>query len=129
MSISIKTLVCTVTLVAFGGALPPARRLGAEPAGQAAPRAAVAQTPAVHAGGAPKNAEAEYAYKLWLGHGVTTVRGVPMGANAFTAKERERSARNEIVAPRIVNFQRPGVGWDKGTVTSPEMAREYVQWA
>jgi imidazolonepropionase-like amidohydrolase len=83
----------------------------------------------VHAGGAPKNAEAEYAYKLWLGHGVTTVRGVPMAANAFTAKERDRSARNEIVAPRIVNFQRPGVGWDKGTVTSPEMAREYVQWA
>jgi imidazolonepropionase-like amidohydrolase len=83
----------------------------------------------VHAGGAPKNAEAEYAYKLWLAHGVTTVRGVPMGANAFTVKEKERSARNEIVAPRIVNFQRPGAGWDKGTVTSPEMAREYVQWA
>jgi imidazolonepropionase-like amidohydrolase len=83
----------------------------------------------VHAGGAPKNAEAEYAYKLWLAHGVTTVRGVPMAANAFTVKERERSARNEIVAPRIVNFQRPGMGWDKGPVTSPDMAREYVQWA
>jgi imidazolonepropionase-like amidohydrolase len=83
----------------------------------------------VHAGGAPKNAEAQYAYKLWLAHGVTTVRGVPMAANAFTVKERERSARNEIVAPRIVNFQRPGMGWDKGPVTSPDMAREYVQWA
>jgi imidazolonepropionase-like amidohydrolase len=83
----------------------------------------------VHAGGAPKNADAEYAYKLWLGHGVTTVRGVPMGSNAFTAKEKERSARNEIVAPRIVNYQRPGVGWDKGVVTTPEMARQYVQWA
>jgi N-acyl-D-aspartate/D-glutamate deacylase len=33
----------------------------------------------VHAGGAPKNADAEYAYKLWLAHGVTTVRGVPLG--------------------------------------------------
>ena len=32
----------------------------------------------VHAGGAPKNADAEYAYKLWLAHGVTTVR--EMGA-------------------------------------------------
>jgi imidazolonepropionase-like amidohydrolase len=83
----------------------------------------------VHAGGAPKNAEAEYAYKLWLAHGVTTVRGVPMAANALTVKERERSARNEIVAPRIVNFQRPGMGWEKGPVTSPEIAREYVQWA
>jgi imidazolonepropionase-like amidohydrolase len=222
MSISLKTIACTVTLVAFGGALPTARHLGADQAAQTAPRATTAQPavvregallPApnrrpdegkgpyqtlvirgvtlidgtgappqgpvdivvqnnriasirsagtaglplrpnrapqnasyeldatgmyllpgfidmhVHAGGAPKNAEAEYAYKLWLGHGVTTVRGVPMAANAFTAKERDRSARNEIVAPRIVNFQRPGVGWDKGTVTSPEMAREYVQWA
>ncbi|HRK22856.1 MAG TPA: hypothetical protein PLX06_13655, partial [Fimbriimonadaceae bacterium] len=34
----------------------------------------------VHAGGAPKNADAEYAYKLWLAHGVTTVRGVPLAA-------------------------------------------------
>src|SRR5918993_3108606 len=32
----------------------------------------------VHAGGAPKNEDAEYAYKLWLAHGVTTVRGVPL---------------------------------------------------
>ena len=27
-----------------------------------------------HAGGAPKNPDAEYPYKLWLAHGVTTVR-------------------------------------------------------
>ena len=33
----------------------------------------------VHAGGPPKNPSAEYAYKLWLAHGVTTVRGVPLG--------------------------------------------------
>ena len=83
----------------------------------------------VHAGGAPKNDEAEYAYKLWLAHGVTTVRGVPMADNALTVKEKERSARNEIVAPRIVNYQRPGMGWDRGPVTTPEMAREYVRWA
>ena len=83
----------------------------------------------VHAGGAPKNAEAEYAYKLWLAHGVTTVRGVPMADNAVTVKEKERSARNEIVAPRIFNYQRPGMGWDKGPVTSRDQAREYVRWA
>ena len=83
----------------------------------------------VHAGGAPKNADAEYAYKLWLAHGVTTVRGVPMAGNALTVSEKERSAKNEIVAPRIVNFQRPGSGWDKGPVDTPAKAREYVQWA
>jgi hypothetical protein len=82
----------------------------------------------VHAGGAPKNADAEYAYKLWLAHGVTTVRGVPLAGNAFTVSEKARSARNEIVAPRIYNYQRPA--W-AGTrpVDSPEKAREWVAWA
>ena len=75
----------------------------------------------VHAGGAPKNAEAEYAYKLWLAHGVTTVRGVALGSNQFAVLERERSAKNEIVAPRIFNYQRPG-GTD-----SPANARKWVQ--
>jgi imidazolonepropionase-like amidohydrolase len=83
----------------------------------------------VHAGGAPKNEESEYAYKLWLGHGVTTVRGVPIGPNAYAVRDKERSAKNEIVAPRIYNYQRPASGWDQGTVDTPEKARAYVQWA
>jgi imidazolonepropionase-like amidohydrolase len=82
-----------------------------------------------HAGGPPKNPDAEYPFKLWLAHGITTVRGVPLGPNAWIVKERERSNRNEIVAPRIVNYQRPGSGWDKGPVESPETAREWVRWA
>lgn len=82
----------------------------------------------VHAGGAPKNPDAEYAYKLWMAHGVTTVRGVPMAPHAITVKEKERSARNEIVAPRIFNYQRPGQGWDKGPVNTPEQAREWARW-
>jgi imidazolonepropionase-like amidohydrolase len=83
----------------------------------------------VHAGGAPKNPEAEYAYKLWMAHGITTVRGVPLGANEFAVKEKQRSARNEIVAPRIFNYQRPGTGWQRGPVNTPEAAREWVRWA
>jgi imidazolonepropionase-like amidohydrolase len=83
----------------------------------------------VHAGGAPKNPDAEYPYKLWLAHGITTVRGVPLASNQFTVKEKERSARNEIVAPRIFNYQRAGTGWDKGPVETPEAAREWVRWA
>jgi len=83
----------------------------------------------VHAGGAPKNAHAEYAYKLWLAHGVTTVRGVPLGSNSVTVGDKLRSDKNEIVAPRIYNYQRPGSGWDKGGVTTPDLAREYVRWA
>ena len=83
----------------------------------------------VHAGGAPKNEEAEYAYKLWLAHGVTTVRGVSLGPNSYAARDKERSAKNEIVAPRIYNYQRPGSGWDQGGIDSPDKGRAYVQWA
>jgi imidazolonepropionase-like amidohydrolase len=82
----------------------------------------------VHAGGAPKNVEAEYAYKLWLAHGVTTVRGVSLAANAFSVSEKARSAKNEIAAPRIFNYQRPASGWDRGGIDTPQKAREWVQW-
>jgi imidazolonepropionase-like amidohydrolase len=83
----------------------------------------------VHGGGAPKNPDAEYPYKLWLAHGITTVRGVPLADNEMTAKDKERSARNEIVAPRIFNYQRPGSGWGKGPASTPDAAREWVRWA
>ncbi|HLU25291.1 MAG TPA: amidohydrolase family protein [Longimicrobiales bacterium] len=82
----------------------------------------------VHAGGGSKN-PAEYAYKLWLAHGVTTVRGVSLGPFDWSIQEQARSARNEIVAPRIFNYQRPGSGWDRGPIDSPEKAREWVRWA
>jgi dihydroorotase-like cyclic amidohydrolase len=29
----------------------------------------------------PQGPEAEYVYKLWMGHGITTVRGVPSEAS------------------------------------------------
>jgi len=82
----------------------------------------------VHAGGEPKNPP-EYAYKLWLAHGVTTVRGVSLGEFHWSLNEQKRSARNEIVAPRIINYQRPGSGWDRGPIRTPEQARAWVQWA
>src|SRR5262249_20827459 len=85
----------------------------------------------VHGGGAPKNADVEYAYKLWLGHGITTVRGVPLGTLEFTKSEQERSARNEIVAPRIFNYQRmgQGAGWTGGMPITPDQARAWVRYA
>lgn len=77
-----------------------------------------------HCGGAPKAPDAEYVYKLWLAHGVTTVRGVPLGGNDWTVSEKERSAKNEIVAPRIINYQRP-----PGEIATPEDARNWVREA
>src|ERR687897_685942 len=67
----------------------------------------------VHCGGGQAN-DPEYVYKLWLAHGVTTVRGVPCGGMDWTLQQRDLSAKNQIVAPRIFVYQRPftGDGWD-----------------
>jgi imidazolonepropionase-like amidohydrolase len=73
-----------------------------------------------HCGGAPKAPEAEYVYKLWLAHGVTTVRGVPLGEAKWTQSEKARSAKNEIVAPRIFDYQRPR------ELDTPDEARAWV---
>jgi len=76
-------------------------------------------------------APAEYTLKLWLAHGITTAReaGSNDGVN-FTLRVRERSARNEIAAPRIFAYARPGArgGW-RGEVRDPDEAREFVRWA
>ncbi len=85
----------------------------------------------VHTGGMPKAPEAEYTYKLWMAHGVTTVRGVPTGPLEWCLSERERSAKNEITAPRIVSYHRPGTGeeWRDRQIMTPADAREWVQYA
>jgi len=84
-----------------------------------------------HVGAAPKAPEAEYTYKLFMAHGVTTIRGVPIASMSFSLSERERSARNEIVAPRLFAYHRPGQGedWKGGPITTPEKAREWVRYA
>ncbi len=83
-----------------------------------------------HTGG-PQAPEAEYVYKLWLGHGVTTVRGVPSGPMEWSLGERARSAKNQIVAPRIYSYHVPfsGDGWDAAKPQTPDTAREWVRWA
>ena len=77
----------------------------------------------------PKTPEAEYVYKLWMAHGITAGRGIEYGPVEFSLAERERSARNEITAPRMFVYQRPGQGWDQGPVRTPEAAREWIRWA
>lgn len=81
-----------------------------------------------HIGRAVTGAPAEFVYKLWLAHGVTTVRepGSSNGAD-WTLRERARSAANQIAAPRIFVYFFPSV-WDK-PVETPAAAREFVRWA
>lgn len=82
----------------------------------------------VHTGGKPKVPNAEYTYKLWMGHGITTVRGVPFDNLESSLSEKARSESNEIVAPRMYSYHRVGSGWDE-PVNTPAQAREWVRWA
>ena len=84
-----------------------------------------------HAGSVQKAPETDYVYKLWLAHGITTVRGVGLGPLEFSLTEKERSARNEITAPRIWVYQRPGQGkdWKGGPIRDPQNARRWVRYA
>lgn len=82
-----------------------------------------------HIGGIEQGVSAEYVYKPWMGHGVTTIRdpGSFNGVN-WTLYEKDRSAKNEIVAPRIYAYSSIG-NWDKGSVLTPQDARKFVLWA
>ena len=83
----------------------------------------------VHQGTQQKAPDSEYFNKLWLAHGITTVRGVPFASFDYSVKERARSASNAIAAPRYVVYQRPGSGWGQGTPRTPDVARAWVRWA
>jgi len=71
----------------------------------------------------------DYAYRLYLGHGVTTVRdaGTGTGLKTMTA-QRSASDANTLVAPRLILCQRwplPLRHWDVGN--TPDKAREMVR--
>ncbi|MBW3566188.1 MAG: amidohydrolase family protein [Acidobacteria bacterium] len=80
-----------------------------------------------HIGGA-QAPYAEYVYKLWVAHGVTTIRE-PGSSNGidWTVNEMKRSDRNEIVAPRIVPYA--FVQMSPTPVETAEDARAFVRWA
>jgi len=83
-----------------------------------------------HIGGVQQGTPSEYVLKLWMAHGVTTVRDPGSGNGVdWTLEERARSTANAIVAPRLFVYVRPGSGWDRGRINGPEAAREYVRWA
>ncbi|MGQ0703615.1 MAG: amidohydrolase family protein [Gemmatimonadales bacterium] len=71
----------------------------------------------------------DYAYRLYLGHGVTTVRDAGSGAGIkLLAEQRRLAASNGIVAPKLILCQRwplPLREWEVGN--TPERAREMVR--
>lgn len=71
----------------------------------------------------------DYQYRLWMGHGITTVRdaGTGAGLDVMTG-QRSLSASQDIVAPRLVLCQRwplPLRLWNVGN--TPGAAREMVR--
>jgi dihydroorotase-like cyclic amidohydrolase len=80
-----------------------------------------------HIGGAAQGAGAEYVFKLWLAHGVTTVRDPSCGNGLdWVLEHRDKSAKNQITAPRIKAYTVFGQG-AKDFITTPEQAREWVR--
>ena len=86
-----------------------------------------------HIGGRAQGAEPEYVFRLWMAHGVTTVREPSGRGIDFTLNLKKQSAANEIVAPRI--FAYTGFGQtsasfnplNDATISTPEMARKWVR--
>ena len=84
-----------------------------------------------HNGDPDKAPDPSYGYKLWLAHGVTTVRGIPFyfGPDNASLDDKRRSAANTIVAPRLFAYAVLGDVWSGGDIDSPEQARAWVRWA
>lgn len=78
-----------------------------------------------HIGGSSQGTPAEYVFKLWMAHGITTIRE-PGSFNGrdWTLQHKKKSANNEITAPRIFAYTGFGMG---GDVDTPEDAIKWVQ--
>jgi len=72
---------------------------------------------------------ADYIYKLWLAHGVTTIREMgSINGLGWNLQQKEAAERNEIAAPRIVaHAYFPAVNDRVKTIHTPEQAREWVR--
>jgi imidazolonepropionase-like amidohydrolase len=70
-----------------------------------------------------------YAYKLWLAHGVTTLRDAGNGAGIEKLREHRRlGEENRMVVPRLVLYERwPNVSRQRAKGHTPEEARVLVR--
>ena len=86
-----------------------------------------------HIGGVAQGADWNYVFKLWMAHGVTTVREPSGRGIDWTLDLKKRSAANSITAPRI--FAYTGFGQTSSSfnplddlpISTPELARKWVR--
>ncbi|MGI9543701.1 MAG: amidohydrolase family protein [Cyclobacteriaceae bacterium] len=80
-----------------------------------------------HIGGKSQGAGAEYVFKLWMAHGITTIRDPACGNGlSWVLDHKVKSRKNTITAPRIEAYTAFGMG-EKNGIHSPEQARAWVQ--
>ncbi|HEX7846522.1 MAG TPA: amidohydrolase family protein, partial [Chitinophagaceae bacterium] len=80
-----------------------------------------------HIGGKAQGTPAEYVFKLWLAHGITTIRDPSAGNGLeWTLEEKKLSAENKITAPRILAYTAFGMG-AKQPITTAQQAEEWVR--
>ncbi|MFS0490308.1 amidohydrolase family protein [Leadbetterella byssophila] len=80
-----------------------------------------------HIGGRAQGTPSEYVFKLWLGHGITTIREPGSGNGIdWTLNHKKKSWNNEITAPRIMAYTTFGQGSREGIHTA-EAARNWVR--
>ncbi len=79
-----------------------------------------------HIGGVSQGTPSEYVFKLWMGHGITTIRDPACGNGLdWVLQHKKKSAGNEITAPRILAYPYFGQGHD-GPISTTEQARKWV---
>lgn len=80
-----------------------------------------------HIGGTEQGADAEYVFKLWMAHGITTVRDPSAGNGLdWVLDQKKKSEQNLITAPRLKAYTAFGQG-SKTPITTPELAVAWVR--
>ena len=80
-----------------------------------------------HIGGKAQGTPAEYVFKLWMAHGITTIRDPSAGNGLdWVLDEKRLSAENKITAPRIFAYTAFGQG-AKQPIVTPEQAIEWTR--
>lgn len=72
---------------------------------------------------------ADYIYKLWLAHGVTTVREMgSMNGLSWTLEQKNLAASNQIAAPHLIaHTVFPAINDRVKTIHTPEQGRDWVR--
>lgn len=80
-----------------------------------------------HIGGTAQGTPAEYVFKLWMAHGITTIRDPSAGNGLdWVLEHKRKSTANTITAPRIFAYTAFGQG-NRGPISNAEQAKNWVR--